>query len=78
MASDPRALRPATCSVEAAAALLGIGRSSAYQAARFSGEIAGVPVLRIGRRLVVPIRPLAERLGLAEDEILRRLEGGDA
>lgn len=44
-------------SVEEAARALGLGRNSAYQAVR-RGEI---PVIRIGRRLVVPKAAL-ERL----------------
>jgi excisionase family DNA binding protein len=46
-----------TLTVEEAAALLGIGRNSAYQAVA-SGQL---PVLRIGRRLLVP-RAALERL----------------
>jgi excisionase family DNA binding protein len=49
-----------TLTVEEAAAVLGIGRNSAYQAVA-SGQL---PVLRIGRRLLVP-RAALERL-LAE------------
>ncbi len=45
-------------SVEEAAELLGISRSLAYQAAR-TGEI---PIIRIGRRLLVPIRALEQVL----------------
>ena len=47
----------ATLTIEEAAEILGIGRSSAYQAAR-TGEI---PTLKIGRRLLVP-RVALERL----------------
>ena len=43
-------LEPATMSVEAAARVLGIGRQTAYELVR-RGEI---PVLRLGRRLLVP------------------------
>jgi excisionase family DNA binding protein len=39
-----------TVTVEQAAKMLGIGRSSAYEAAK-SGQL---PTIRIGRRLVVP------------------------
>ena len=46
-----------TLTVEEAAALLGIGRNSAYQAVA-AGQI---PVIRIGRRLLVP-RAALERL----------------
>jgi excisionase family DNA binding protein len=47
----------ATTTVEAAAKILGIGRNQAYAAAA-RGEI---PVIRIGKRLLVPIAAL-ERL----------------
>jgi len=46
-----------TMTVEEAAQVLGIGRSSAYEAVR-RGEL---PVIRIGRRYVVP-RAALERL----------------
>ena len=51
------AQQPLTMTVEEAAAALGIGRTSAYQAIA-RGEL---PCLRIGRRVVVP-RPAIERL----------------
>ena len=47
-----------TYTIEEAARVLGIGRSSAYQAAR-TGEI---PVVRIGRRLLVPVGALESML----------------
>ncbi len=47
----------ATYTIEEAAEILGIGRSSAYQAVR-TGQI---PTLRVGRRLLVP-RVALERL----------------
>jgi excisionase family DNA binding protein len=46
-----------TLTIEEAAALLGIGRNSAYQAVA-SGQL---PVIRIGRRLLVP-RAALQRL----------------
>lgn len=47
-----------TCTVREAARVLGIGVGLAYELAR-SGELApGAPVLKLGRRLVVPTRPL--------------------
>lgn len=42
-----------TVSVEEAAKELGIGRGLAYQSARTTGQIAGVPVLRVGRRMLI-------------------------
>jgi excisionase family DNA binding protein len=48
-----------TLTVDEAAAVLGIGRSSAYTAAR-SGDL---PVIRIGNRLIVPVGALRRMLG---------------
>lgn len=47
-----------TYSVEESAALLGIGRGAAYEAAR-KGEI---PVIRVGRRFLVPAKALDRML----------------
>lgn len=47
-----------TFTVEQAARIMGIGRNSAYEAIR-RGEI---PVLRIGRRLLVPKKALEDML----------------
>lgn len=49
-----------------AAKLLGISRNSAYETARRDGELAGVPVIHVGRRLVVPKAPLLMVLGFEE------------
>ena len=58
----------ATLTIPEVAALLGISRNAAYEAAR-SGELAGVPVIRVGaRRLVVPRRPLEQLLGISPAE----------
>jgi excisionase family DNA binding protein len=43
-----------TVTIEEAAAILGIGRTLAYEAVR-RGEL---PAVRVGRRLLVPIRQL--------------------
>jgi excisionase family DNA binding protein len=51
-----------TLTVEQAAEVLGVGRNSAYEAVR-RGEI---PVVRIGRRLVVPRAALERMLGEAK------------
>jgi excisionase family DNA binding protein len=48
-----------TLTVEEAAALLGLGRTSAYEAAR-RGDF---PTRRLGRRVVVPVPALREWLG---------------
>jgi len=49
-----------TCSVEEAAAALGIGRSTAYAAAR-EGSL---PVLKVRNRLLVPTAKLLAMLGV--------------
>ncbi len=54
---------PPTLAIEEAGRLLGLGRSSAYRAAR-RGEL---PTLQFGRRLVVPTMRLLRLLG-AEPE----------
>jgi excisionase family DNA binding protein len=48
-----------TLTIEQAAAVLGVGRSVAYRAAR-SGEL---PTIRLGKRLLVPRQKLAAMLG---------------
>ncbi|MGK2947426.1 MAG: helix-turn-helix domain-containing protein [Acidimicrobiales bacterium] len=63
---DPRT-NP-TLSVDEAAAVLGISRSSAFAAAH-RGEI---PTVRFGRRMRVPTAALRHLLSLG------RIEGGDA
>jgi excisionase family DNA binding protein len=47
-----------TISVDEAAALLGIGRNGAFQAVH-RGEL---PVLKLGKRLLVPVEPLLRML----------------
>ena len=53
----------ATCSIEEAAAVLGIGRSTAYAAAR-DGSL---PTLRLSHRLLVPTASLLAMLGLGSE-----------
>lgn len=48
-----------TLTVEEAAALLGLGRTAAYEAAR-RGEI---PCRKLGRRVIVPVPALLDWLG---------------
>jgi excisionase family DNA binding protein len=58
-ASAPDWRTRATITVEEAADVLGIGRASAYLAAN-TGDL---PVIRIGRRLLVPVAALRRMLG---------------
>jgi excisionase family DNA binding protein len=59
--TEPGSLPP-TITVEHAGRLLGLGRRPAYRAVE-RGEL---PVLRFGRRLVVPTAKLLALLGLDE------------
>jgi excisionase family DNA binding protein len=68
---DPRT-RP-TLTVEEAAAILGIGRGSAYQAV----QTGALPALRIGRRLLVPTAVIHRLLGLQGPEPVPDAVGGD-
>ena len=54
-------MRPDTYTVEEAAKVLCIGRSTAYEGAR-SGDL---PTIRIGRRLLVPRAALERKLAEA-------------
>jgi Helix-turn-helix domain len=57
---------PTTLSVEAAGRLLGCGRSLAYELVQ-RGEFP-CPVLRLGRRYVVPTAGLLRALGIADPD----------
>lgn len=57
-AIEPGDIAPQVWTIEEAAALLGVGRTTAYGAAR-AGQI---PAIRVGRRLVVPRAALAALL----------------
>lgn len=56
---------PLTVTVEEAAKLLGIGRSTAYELVH-TGDI---PSLRLGRRLVVPVSQIATRATLTVSSV---------
>jgi excisionase family DNA binding protein len=56
-----------TLTVEEAAALLGLGRSATYEAAR-RGDI---PTRRLGRRVVVPVPALLSWLGVQDGSTSR-------
>lgn len=49
-----------------AASVLGIGRTTAHELAR--ADDFPVPVLRLGRRYVVPVAPLLRLLGVETEE----------
>lgn len=58
----PNASERPTLTVDEAAAILGISRSSAFNAAA-AGEL---PTIRIGHRLLVPTAALRRLLGMVE------------
>jgi hypothetical protein len=64
---DDMRRRGRTTDVPTAARLLGIGRTLGMRLARERGELTpGVPVLRVGRLLKVPVMPLLVVLGYAD------------
>ena len=56
---------PLTMTVEEAAVVLGIARSTAYELVR-AGDIESI---RLRRRIVIPVAHLAERLGVSAAEV---------
>ncbi len=60
-----RTNQPLTLTVEQAAEVLGVGRSTAYELVR-TGDLA---CIRLRRRIVVPIAHLAERLGVDREAV---------
>ena len=52
--------KPVVTTVPKAGALLGLGRYASYEAAK-AGDL---PMIRVGRRMLVPLRALEELLGL--------------
>ena len=65
--------QPLTLTVEQAADVLGVGRSTAYELVR-SGDLR---CIRLRRRIVVPVAHLAESLGVDRDAVwaaLREVE----
>jgi predicted DNA-binding transcriptional regulator AlpA len=64
MSAESQRASSETCSVEVAAARLGLSRSKAYELAR--QDALPVPVLRLGRKIVIPRRAL-DRVLLADE-----------
>lgn len=60
-------LSPATYRIPEAAALLGVSKNHAYNEASATGSLAGVPVIRVGQRLVVPRAHLDAILGIGTE-----------
>lgn len=59
------AVQPLTLTVEQAATVLGVARSTAYELVR-AGDIDSI---RLRRRIVVPVAHLADRLGVTAADI---------
>lgn len=57
--------QPLTLTVDQAAKILGIGRSTAYELVR-SGDL---PSIRLRRRIVVPVARLADALGVDQASV---------
>ena len=57
----------ATLTIPEAAELLGVSRDTAYEDAK-SGQLAGVPVISVGRRLLIPRARLLAVLGIEYEE----------
>ena len=62
---DPR-ITP-TLAPEEAGRLLDSGRTATYAEIAATGQLAGVPVIRVGKKIRVPTAPLLARLGLDQN-----------
>ena len=60
MTLDEALSRPTISVTEAGAVFFGLARNASYDAAK-PGDL---PTIRVGGRILVPVAPLAERLGL--------------
>lgn len=60
MTIDEALARPTISVPDAGCVFFGLARNAAYEAAR-RGDI---PTIRVGGRIMVPVVPLAEKLGL--------------
>ena len=60
MTLDEALSRPTLSVPNAGAVFFGLSRNGSYEAAK-RGDL---PTIRIGRKIVVPVAPIAERLGL--------------
>lgn len=54
----------ATITITEAASIMGISRGLAYSAVARDGGLAGVRVIVVGRRLLIPTAPFRKALGL--------------
>ena len=66
--------QPLTITIEQAAEILGVGRSTAYELVR-SGDLK---CIHLRRRIVVPVAHLAESLGVDRDAVWGAVSAGAA
>jgi len=59
----------ATLSVKSAARLVGVSDGLAYREIAETGELLGVPVLRVQKKILVPAEALRQKLGLEKNEM---------
>ena len=59
---------PETLTLDApeAALLLGISKPHCYQVIAETGTLAGLPIIRIGNRIKIPVGPLRALLGVTQ------------
>ena len=59
---------PETLTLDApeAALLLGISKPHCYQVIAESGTLAGLPIIKIGNRIKIPVGPLRALLGVTQ------------
>jgi excisionase family DNA binding protein len=67
MSKDGLEMSRETLNIEAAGKMLGVSRSVAYELARHNR--LPVPVIRLGRRMVISKRALEEVLSARKDEV---------
>ena len=58
----------ATLSVKSAARLVGVSVGLAYREIAETGELLGVPILRVQKKILIPLAPLRRKLGLEESD----------
>ena len=54
----------ATTTISRAAEMMGVSRNHAYSVVARDGKLAGISVIKVGRRLLIPTAPFREALGL--------------
>ncbi len=61
-------MKPATMSVRDASSWIGVSAGVAYEQIRQTGKLAGVEVIRVQNRILVPVAPLRRKLGIEESD----------